>query len=124
MPFHPFRQSLLAVFLATSFAGVPALAQHAHEHGSPAPEAVKEAGKDKAALLATGTGVVKKVDRQNQRLVLAHEAIPALNWPSMTMAFSVANEDLLNRVKPGDKVNFELRDETTLGAIRVVGGEK
>jgi Cu(I)/Ag(I) efflux system protein CusF len=111
---HP---SLLVACLLSVFVSVPVFAQSGHVHGEPAQGI---SGVAEKTPLATGQGVVKKVDPQNRRITLAHEAIPALNWPAMTMAFAVADQAVLEGVKAGDRVSFDLRDEMTLGAVRVV----
>lgn len=49
-------------------------------------------------------GVVKKITPQS--VSIAHQAIPALNWPPMTMQFALAQGNALPIVKPGDKVSF------------------
>jgi Cu(I)/Ag(I) efflux system membrane fusion protein len=42
-------------------------------------------------------------------ITLAHEAIPALAWPAMTMTFRLEQPGLGANLRPGDKVNFRLR---------------
>ncbi|MDV5355684.1 copper-binding protein [Enterobacter asburiae] len=49
-------------------------------------------------------GSVKKITPQ--AITIAHQAIPALNWPPMTMQFTVTPEHPLAQVKVGDKVRF------------------
>ncbi|AMO48510.1 Cu(I)/Ag(I) efflux system protein CusF [Kosakonia oryzendophytica] len=49
-------------------------------------------------------GVVKKVSAHS--VSIAHTAIPALNWPPMTMQFARPQGSALPAVKPGDKVSF------------------
>ena len=56
-----------------------------------------------------GTGKVVSVDREKLRIKLAHEAIKSLNWPGMTMDFNMAKASLLDGLKEGDVVQFELR---------------
>lgn len=55
-----------------------------------------------------GTGKVVSVDRAKLRIKLAHEPIKSLGWPGMVMDFSVANASLLDGLKEGDAVQFEL----------------
>ena len=53
-------------------------------------------------------------------VTLTHEAVPALQWPPMTMPFPLATPDLARGLKPGDKVRFTLRvqgDENLVTAI-------
>lgn len=56
-----------------------------------------------------GTGKVVSVDRAKLRIKLAHEPIESLGWSGMTMDFSVAKASLLDGLKAGDLVRFELR---------------
>jgi Cu/Ag efflux protein CusF len=48
---------------------------------------------------------------QSSEVTLAHEPIPELGWPSMTMGFSVSNSTQLNHLKPGDQVEFKLKSD-------------
>jgi Cu/Ag efflux protein CusF len=64
-----------------------------------------------AALAADdipGKGVVKKVDAAAGVVKLAHEPIPAIKWPAMTMDIKVQDARLLTGIKPEQKVNFSL----------------
>ncbi|WP_312691408.1 copper-binding protein [Kosakonia sp.] len=49
-------------------------------------------------------GVVKKITPQS--ISIAHQSVPALNWPPMTMQFSLAEGKVLPVVQPGDNVSF------------------
>jgi Cu/Ag efflux protein CusF len=53
-------------------------------------------------------GTVTNVDQGAERVTIAHEAIPGIKWPAMTMSFKVKDKALLERVKPGQKVAFAL----------------
>ncbi|MDR3446872.1 MULTISPECIES: copper-binding protein [unclassified Dyella] len=55
---------------------------------------------------AQGQGVVKAIDTSKGTVTLQHEAITAIHWPAMTMAFKVATPAMLQSVKVGDKVRF------------------
>lgn len=63
------------------------------------------------ANLVEGVGVVRASDAKAGTLTLDHEAIKALNWPAMTMAFKVADPALL-KTKSGTKVRFRLKGQT------------
>lgn len=41
-------------------------------------------------------------------IALAHEPIPALKWPAMTMEFGIAAPDVVKGIAPGDNVAFRL----------------
>lgn len=59
------------------------------------------------------TAVVKDVDQENGRVTLIHDPVPALDWPAMTMGFSVADRALLKDVKVGEKVTFTFTDKNS-----------
>ena len=53
-------------------------------------------------------GVVRKVDREAQKITIRHGPIPSLDMPlAMTMVYRVKDPALLGKVKAGDKVKFE-----------------
>jgi Cu(I)/Ag(I) efflux system protein CusF len=56
-----------------------------------------------------GVGIVTAVDAAAGTITLDHEAIEALNWPAMTMQFSVETTQTLEGVAVGDRVTFELK---------------
>ncbi|HHZ4597761.1 TPA: efflux RND transporter periplasmic adaptor subunit [Legionella pneumophila] len=56
-----------------------------------------------------GQGVVQTIDMNKQNVTLAHEALPDLNWPAMTMRFKVDKNVNLNAFKKGDTVEFSLQ---------------
>lgn len=55
-----------------------------------------------------GKGTVKKVDAAAGVVKLAHEPIPAIKWPAMTMDIKVQDAKLLTGLKPEQKVDFGL----------------
>lgn len=91
-------------------ASSPALAQdHSHMgHAASAPAS------------AEGQGEIRKINPAAGTLTLQHTPIPALNWPSMTMAF-VADPALLKGLKAGQKVAFTVRpaNPPVITAIKV-----
>lgn len=60
-----------------------------------------------AAKTAKASGTVTAIDKAAGTITLDHGAIPEAGWPAMTMAFKAAPA-LLDSVKVGDKVAFEL----------------
>jgi Cu(I)/Ag(I) efflux system membrane fusion protein len=93
-------------------AAVGGLGEHAG-HGGAAPAAAAAASAASApAARATvghqGSGSVDSIDAKAGTLTLNHEAIASLKWPAMTMEFAVTNPSLLEGLKPGAAVNFEL----------------
>jgi Cu/Ag efflux protein CusF len=72
------------------------------------PVAGMEAQKKTAQPTHQGTGRVVSVDRAKSRIRLAHEPIRSLGWSRMEMDFNVAGATLLDGLKAGDAVRFEL----------------
>ncbi|MGZ8269671.1 MAG: efflux RND transporter periplasmic adaptor subunit [Methylophilus sp.] len=56
-----------------------------------------------------GRGKVVEVNAKTGKLVLNHEPIEALGWPSMTMGFKVKDNKQLSQLKVGDEVEFDLK---------------
>ena len=57
------------------------------------------------------TGVVKSVDQAKGSVMLAHDPVPSLKWPAMTMPFLVKDKPLLDKLQPGKKVEFEFTQQ-------------
>lgn len=53
------------------------------------------------------TGIVKKIDQEKGRVTLAHDPVPSLEWPGMTMGFAVEDQTLLENLEPGQAVEFD-----------------
>jgi Cu/Ag efflux protein CusF len=58
--------------------------------------------------LFEGRGVVEEVDSANNKIRVRHEPRPAVGWEGMTMSFGVEDPSLLEGVKAGDSVRFDL----------------
>jgi Cu(I)/Ag(I) efflux system periplasmic protein CusF len=56
----------------------------------------------------TGTGVIKAVDPKAGTVTIAHEPIPSIGWPAMTMTFPVADPSLLTGVAAGNTITFDV----------------
>ena len=54
-----------------------------------------------------GTGIVTNIDRAGGKVTLKHDPIKSLNWPTMTMAFTVKDKAMLDKVAKDKKVEFE-----------------
>lgn len=52
-------------------------------------------------------GKVTKVDASAGVVTLAHDPVKSLNWPAMTMGFSVKDKMLLDKLGVGKTVDFE-----------------
>ena len=67
--------------------------------------------KDAAPKLHRGTGRITKIEPSSGRIELAHDPIPSLQWPAMTMGFVLSEPKQAAGLKPGDAVEFQMRGE-------------
>lgn len=56
------------------------------------------------------SGTVKKIHAEKNMLTIAHEPVPELEWPAMTMGFKATPEQV-QQVKEGDQIKFEFTSE-------------
>lgn len=93
----------LQLIAAVALSAAPADPHQGHGgHAAPAaaPSAVQ------------GVGVVRAVNAKAGKITIAHEPIPALSWPAMTMAFRVTDRQMLDKVSVGAHVAFDLQGQT------------
>jgi Cu/Ag efflux protein CusF len=64
------------------------------------------------------SGVVQDVDRAARVATIAHEPVPSLKWPAMTMQFSVGDAALFDRLPRGGRIALEFVAEG--GGHRIV----
>jgi len=57
-------------------------------------------------------GTIESVDRAAGTVKIAHEAVPALNWPAMTMDFHVDDKQALAGLKEGDRIEFHFSEKS------------
>ena len=57
-------------------------------------------------------GTIQSVDRQAGTVKIAHEAVPSLNWPAMTMEFKLSNAQDSAGLKEGEQVEFHFTEES------------
>lgn len=60
------------------------------------------------APTAHAEGTIRAIDAAHGTVTLAHGAVPALQWPPMTMAFKT-RAGQLDGLKVGDKVAFDFQ---------------
>ncbi len=83
-------------------------AQHsAHSHSMPQTSAAAE----------YTPGEIRKVDKASGKITIRHEEIRSLDMPPMTMVFGVKDAALLDNLKAGDKIEFQVISES--GALYV-----
>jgi Cu(I)/Ag(I) efflux system periplasmic protein CusF len=99
---------LLPLAIAAAMIVLPMTATHA-QTSPDLTKANKPAASDGAIHKATG--VVKSVDRNKSTVTLAHSPVASLNWPAMTMPFTVKNKALLDKLPVGGKIEFEFAQQ-------------
>jgi Cu/Ag efflux protein CusF len=69
--------------------------------------------------MGKGSGTVTAIDATAGKITLDHGAIPAVDWPAMTMGFSIKPE-LLKGIAVGDKVDFEVTVTGNAGEVTAI----
>lgn len=59
-----------------------------------------------------GIGSIEAMDWAHATVTIAHDPIASLNWPAMTMDFRARDPVLLRPLKPGQKVDFKIIEES------------
>jgi Cu(I)/Ag(I) efflux system protein CusF len=90
-------------------------AQDQSQHGA--------AGTTSGAMAMT-SGEVRKVDLDQGKITLKHEAIANLDMPAMTMVFRVAKPELLKDLKAGDKVQFHAESSNGTMVVTYIQAQK
>jgi Cu/Ag efflux protein CusF len=57
------------------------------------------------------SGEVRKIDKEAGKITIKHGEIKNLEMPPMTMVFTIKDPALLEKIKPGDKVKFNVVKE-------------
>ncbi len=104
---------------ATLFASVLIFTEHAP--AADAGGAAMNQAEYTTEVTVQAVGVVRSIDTAAGTITLAHDPIPALNWPAMTMGFKIVG-DAAENIEVGQKVKFELQGEGT--ALSVTKIEK
>jgi len=70
---------------------------------------MKSMGADKKSEAKShkGVGTVKKIDPAGGKVTIAHGPLKSINWPAMTMTFTVKDKALLGKFSHDKKVEFE-----------------
>ena len=66
-----------------------------------------EVKSDVQPLVYQALGIVRKVNVDKHNIVVSHEPVKSLNWPSMTMRFTVQKEVNLESITPDHKMHFQ-----------------
>lgn len=72
------------------------------------------------AMMARGAGTVTAIDKTAGTITLDHGPIAEVKWPAMEMEFKATPASLLDTVKVGDKVSFELKMAGGTGEVTAI----
>lgn len=70
--------------------------------------AKKDAKPAAAASAALTDGEVLRIDKVAGTATIKHGPMPKLDMPPMTMAYRVKDKAMLEQLKPGDKIRFDV----------------
>ena len=94
-------KSIAVLVSALVFTGV------AHAQSGMKDMDMKPDKKDSKAAAHKATGTVIKVDAAKGKVSIKHDPVQSLNWPSMTMGFTVKDKKLLDKLAVDKKIDFE-----------------
>lgn len=89
---------LAALFTVSASAQMKGM-EMKHEHG------------DSKAAVHKAKGVVTAIDPANGKVMIKHEPIQSLNWPAMTMGFTVKDKAVLAKIRKNQEIDFEFVEQ-------------
>lgn len=113
------KHVFVALGLSAAAAGFAAqdMSHEVMDMSKPMPGMQMPEAKPADADSALTRGVIKKIDAEQGKLTIQHEALQNLGMPGMTMVFRAADPALLGNVQAGQAIAF--RAERLGGAIVV-----
>lgn len=115
----------LALGTSVGLAAVDAASQQGGmNHGSMGQGTAAQPGMMQAQSGDVADGVIRKVDKDSGKLTIKHGPIPSMDMPPMTMVYRVKDPAMLDQVKPGDKVKFEMEKIGGQYTVTRLGVEK
>lgn len=73
-----------------------------------------------AARTGQGTGVITAIDAKAGKLTIKHDPIAAIGWPAMTMTFKASPPTLLNAVRIGQTIAFDVKAQGMSGEVTAI----
>ena len=105
-------KTLIFGLLSTVMFGAQA---NEHQHG----EMMNAAPAAQQTPAISATGEVKSIDMESKKVTIAHDAIPAVNWPPMTMRFTFSEPtEAIKQLKEGEQVNFSFVQQGNLSLLQ------
>ncbi|WP_341709368.1 copper-binding protein [Limnobacter sp.] len=74
-------------------------------------KAEAEAKAKAASQTEMADGEIRKINKNTGKITLKHGEIKSVEMPPMTMVFGVADKAMLEGLKEGDKVKFNVKQE-------------
>lgn len=111
------RNSMKAVvFGAFSMMFSAGLQAEVHQHAE-----MSTASEEATEQVVSGVGIVKDIDLTNKKVTIAHEAIPEIGWPAMTMRFTFTDADeSIKAVKVDNRVNFSFVQQGNISLLKSI----
>jgi Cu/Ag efflux protein CusF len=96
-----------SILIAVSILGAGlAFQATADDRHHPQTEPIPVAASDSTAALTEGE--VRKVDKAAGKVTIKHGPMPKFDMPPMTMAYRVKDKAMLDQLKPGDRIRFDV----------------
>ena len=97
------KSILIAVSIFGAGFAFQAGAADSHNH-----HAMSEAKPVASASAALTDGEVRKIDAAAGKITIKHGPMPKFDMPAMTMVYRVKDKAMLDNLKPGDKIKFDV----------------
>lgn len=68
----------------------------------------------------SATGEVKGIDLESKKITIHHDPIAAVNWPEMTMRFTITPQTKMSELKPATKWRLILSSRATFLYYRIL----
>ncbi|WP_159566372.1 copper-binding protein [Budvicia diplopodorum] len=65
-------------------------------------------------------GVVKLIDLDNNKVTIAHDPIPAINWPAMTMRFTFDDPAMIAEIQVGNQVALDFVQAGNISQLKKI----
>lgn len=65
-------------------------------------------------------GIVNDIDFANKKITIAHEEIPSVSWPAMTMRFTFSAPEMLDKIKVGNEVSFSFVQQGNISLLKQI----
>ena len=117
MKIHYFIRVLSTVFVFSLISGFSGTALSEEKQ-------VNDGIQTSPASVEMTDGVIRKVDKSNNRITIKHGEIRNLDMPGMTMVFQVQQPELLDKVQVGEKVKFRAEKSGSALVVTEIQPEK